>query len=195
MSESPTFGIIMGSVLITLIISAAGTYFILPLIFPNLEAEQAIEEGILLQSEFLQTETDAYIYDDSMDYTKMSDTEINISIQENSRILASFEAPIILHMNSGFSGATKFNISVVISGFGNRTSRISYYSGAALANVIEIVYNIHLTIQTEELPEGTYTVSIYWKSIVDSTISVLLNAGGGPYHYPRSLLVQEIKAS
>ncbi len=95
-----------------------------------------------------------------------------------------------LRLGSTFSGYTKYNITLDISGDINRTTAI--YSGidVALGTDWEIPCNTHISFETGILPVGTYTISIYWSS------AVAPSAGWSQLfildEYPRSIYVQEI---
>ncbi|MHA1648450.1 MAG: hypothetical protein ACTSVL_12860 [Promethearchaeota archaeon] len=201
--SSSSIGTILMSVFITLIISGAGMYFGLPYIFPNLTADldanqdlYTADDGLLLQSKYLETDGDAYLFDDTLTDMTMPDTAMNITIQENSKLLVSFESVMILHMSSDFSGVTRYNITLEIVGVKNRTTRASFFANPGLGVMVETSEHIHITFQTDSLPAGTYSISVSWKSIYDVTTgSSSLNAAGGAFDYTRSLLAQELKNS
>jgi hypothetical protein len=62
--------------------------------------------------------------------------------------------------------AYAFNISIVVSGYGNQTYTIIYYRDASSSPEM-LPVNFHGTFVTDPLPEGTYLVEIHWKSYID----------------------------
>jgi len=179
----------MGSVFITLILVGAGGYFGLPLLFPNLN-EDLTDNGIILQTKYYESYTAANIFCNVADYENIPDMELNITTSGNSKLIVAFEGALMLRLSSTFIGETKYNITLDISGVGNRTTCI--YSGIDVAQGTdwEIPCNTHISFETGILPGGTYTISVYWSSAIAPT--------AGPSQlfvldeYPRSIYVQEI---
>ena len=184
-----TYITIMGSVFITLILVGAGGYFGLPLLFPNLN-ENLTDNGIILQTKYYESYTPANIFWNVVDYENIPDTELNITTSGNSKLIVAFEGALMLRLGSTFIGETKYNITLDISGVGNRTTCI--YSGinAAQGTDWEIPCNTHISFETGILPAGTYTISVYWSSAIAPTSgwSQLFVLD----EYPRSIYVQEI---
>ena len=195
-----TVGTIFGSVFITLLLVGVGGYFGLPMLFPNLnedlgeyaKTDDITDEGILLQTKFLEVDTDAYISDSAVVDAKMADTEFNITTTGNSKLLVAFDAMFLLHLDAAFSGATRYNITLVLAGVQNRTTRISYFTSPGLGTTIEETYSVHLTFETGILTADTYSLAVYWKSITDTTEFTQLIASGGGFVYTRSLTALEI---
>ena len=122
----------------------------------------------------------------------MVDTELNITTTGNSKLSVAFDAMFLLHLDSVFSGGTRYNITLVISGVKNRTTRISYFETPGSGHTIEETYSTHLSFETGILSAGTYTISVYWKSNNAATGFSQLIASGGGFIYPRSISAQEI---
>ena len=189
MAKNNTIGTILGSVFITLLLVGVGGYFGLPLIYPVLN-EDVTDEGILLQARYNESQTAANIFYTVYDYEKMPDTELNITTSGNSKLNVAFEGAFMLRAGSTFVGNTQYNITIDISGVGNRTTLIHYGIDAALGKDIEIPCNIHISFETGILPAGTYSISIYWSSAYAPTLgwSQLFAMD----EYPRSIYAQEI---
>ena len=189
----------MGSVFITLILVGAGAYFGLPALYPNLNADLGdyIEkddltgEGILLQTKYMEVQTSSNLLrDDDQVYQKIPDTELNITTTGNSKLNVAFVGAICLQMNKDFHGYTKYNITLDISGVGNRTTRIIYLSDSGVGTKTELSDNVQISFETEILPAGTYSISVLWKStytIADGATFLHFN-----YDIPRSIYAQEI---
>ncbi len=86
---------VVGSIIASVIIMSALTYFALPFLFPVLRAENLAyqedlvsEEGILLQSKYGEWNSEAVLYDSNISsYEKIPDTELQITIQVNSSLI------------------------------------------------------------------------------------------------------------
>jgi len=188
----------LGSVFITLLLVGVGGYFSLPHLYPNLnedlgdyaKTDDLTDEGILLQTKYLEVKTLVFIVDTDLVEEKMPDTELNITTTGNSKLRVAFDAIFLLHLDSVFSGGTRYNLTLVLSGVRNQTTRISYFSSPSLGSTIEETYSPHINFETEILPAGTYSISVYWKSnnVAISGSSMLFTLDG----YARSIMAQEI---
>ncbi|MCK4379802.1 MAG: hypothetical protein KAW51_01610 [Candidatus Lokiarchaeota archaeon] len=147
----------------------------------------------MLQSIYHEANTQAYINDIDTTYEKVPDTEVNITIEENSRILVSFCSVVTLHIGANFDISMNFFIVLDIEGVENRTLRIHFYdnSGTYLA-IRELTHSANMVYQTDTLTAGTYTVSVYWKSEFDAIGDSQLILSSPTGNRTRSLLVQEI---
>ncbi|WP_371804273.1 hypothetical protein [Candidatus Lokiarchaeum ossiferum] len=201
-------GSIIASVLITLIISGAGMYFGLPLLFPNMNHEfvepsdldeyaqvsELEDDGIVVQSRYMESKENAFITDNDLTPTKMPGTEMNFTTQGSTKLAVSFEATILFHMSSDFSISTKYNMTLSINGVQNKSTRLSYYSSSPLGDTTEFVENVHIEFESGTLPAGTYTINVYWYSLLDASFGTTqLVAATSSYQYPRSIYVQELK--
>ena len=167
----------------------------MPVVFPNITEEPPTyeDQGILLQSIYLENDSQAFIIDTDTTYEEVPDTEINITIEQNSRILAIFSGEVTLSIGTTFNFGVNFFVALDIEGVGNRTMRIHFYdNGGPTGTTREITHNLCNVYQSESLPAGTYTISVYWKSEYDATGSaqLLLSTIANPK--TRALLVQEI---
>ncbi len=195
-----SIGTILASVFITLILSGAGMYFGMPLLFPNLNANLNgdIEEegGNLLQTKSLEVNTVDYINDFDLTYTKMPGMELNITTSGNSSLYVSLEGLFFLGMDNLFSGFTGYNLSLVVSRIGNRTTMIFYYIQTSPSAFIYESHNIYMTFDTGTISAGDYTISVYWRSISDNpgAITTLTTEVQNAYHCPRKIYVQEFSA-
>ena len=198
LDKNNTIGTILGSVFITLLLVGVGGYFGLPALFPNLNAdlgeytktEDLTDDGILLQTKYLEVKTQISIVDTDLVEEKMPDTELNITTTGNSKLRVAFDALFLIHLSSSFSGGTRYNITLALSGVRNQTTRVSYFSSPGLGTTIEESYSPHIDFETGILPAGTYSISLYWNSnnAATSGSSQLFSLDG----YSRSIYVQEI---
>jgi len=180
---------VVGSILISLILMSAIVFFALPFIFPGVS-----EKNIVVQSKYAEWRTTAMIYDsETTAYTKISDTELNITIQESSSLAIIFSADAILHLSSTFNIKNSYFISVVVEGVGNKTFFISYFdSGGATGSIRQLTYNLYVNYVTNPLPAGTYNVAVYWQSRYNANGVNSLSLAHSGYNYSRSLWIQEL---
>ena len=196
--NNSTIGTILASVFITLILAGAGMYFGMPLIFPNLNADLDNDVGgNLLQTKSVEVNTVDYISDFNLTYTKMPGMELDITTSGNSSLYVSLEGLFFLRMDDLFSGFTGYNISLVVSGVGNRTTMIYYYIQTSPSAFVDQAHNIYITFDTGIISAGDYTISVYWRSIFDvfgGSITSLMTEIQMAYHCPRKIYVQEFSA-
>ncbi|MHA1720441.1 MAG: hypothetical protein ACTSWX_02160 [Promethearchaeota archaeon] len=197
---------ILASVFITLILSGVGMYFGMPLLFPNLNADlneykdecNCIYEdrGNLLQIKSVEVNTVDYINDFNLTYTKIPGMELDITTNGNSSLYVTLEGLFFLYMDSSFAGFTGYNISLVVSGIGNRTTIISYYTQVGPSSFFHQSHNIFITYETGIISAGNYTISAYWRSIYDTpgSITSLTTEVQNTYHSARKIFVQEFAA-
>ncbi|MFX1457021.1 MAG: hypothetical protein ACFFDB_16725 [Promethearchaeota archaeon] len=189
MSGKGLVGGIIASVALSVIIISGLSFFVLPLVYPNMQQD----EGIVLQSVYAEFDTEGIIYYDNITYQKIPDTEASITIQENSKISITFNAIFYLVLGAPYSGGCSYNISILVNGYGNQSYSIAYYKDGTGTRIIPI--NFCVTYLTGSLSAGTYLVEVYWKSYVDINPDhalALNNVGGQILENPRSLLILEL---
>lgn len=149
---------------------------------------------IILQSKYQEWNSEAYIWDDDTDYLKMEDTEINITIKQNSQISITFFAIALMTLDTTFDVRSSYNISLVIIGVSNRTFQIVYFDDSgATGSYRQLTFNLYSTYISQSLSAGTYSCAIYWKSTFDASGTNSLSVGHVPtWNYTRSLLIQEL---
>jgi hypothetical protein len=191
MGKGAIVGSVIGSITGSVAIVALLGFFLMPIVFPAVNTS-----SIVVQSKFGEWDSQAYIFDDqTANYIKMPDTEINMTTGGNSRISMTFFAIGLLSLQPNFDIRNSYNISLVIVGVSNRTFEIAYYddSGATLA-YRQLTFDLYSTYVTQPLPAGTYTAAVYWKSTFDAADSNSLSVShASSWNRTRSLMVQEIK--
>jgi len=195
--NSSPIGTVLASVFITLILTGAGMYFGMPFIFPNLNADLNDDAGgNLLQTKSVEVNTVDYINDFNLTYTQIPGMELDITTSGNSNLFVSLEGLFFLYMDSSFAGFTGYNVSLVVSGVGNRTTIISYYTQIGPSTYFHESHNIYMTYDTGIISAGNYTISAYWRSISDTpgSITSLTTEVQNSYHSPRKIYVQEFSA-
>ncbi|MHA2086931.1 MAG: hypothetical protein ACW972_01555 [Promethearchaeota archaeon] len=194
MAKKGLVGGIIASILLSVMITGGLSFFVLPIIYPNMIQTPSFEdEGIVLQSVYAEFNTSAIIAYDNITFQKIPDTEASITIQENSTISVTFNAIFMLILNSSYSGSCVYNISLVVNGYGNQTYTIAYLKDGIGQRVIPI--NLYVTFITSPLSAGPYLVEVYLKSYIgiNNDHSLALNKVMGQYfENPRSLLLLEL---
>ena len=188
--------ILMGSVLLSIILVPTT---IMPIIYPSLQADPN-STGILIQEKHNSVNTVAAISDlATVHYYDVPDTHLAITIQNNSKILAMFSSPYLLVISDDFgpNEALIFNIALNIGTVTKRDTRIEYTElGNDLASARHIGGNMFILCETENLPAGTYNVTVSWisKSTVGNPVGTNQLQFSSIYQKPlRTLWVQEIK--
>ena len=191
MSGKGVVGSVIGSVILSVVITSALIYFMAPVFLPT-----STERDVVLQYQYGEWNSPAYIYDDDLVYEKMNDTEITITIEQDSRLFVEFSAIALLALDSTFTVRSSYNVSLIVAGVTNRTMMVLYYyGGPAIGQYRELTYNLHMNLVTQPLPTGTYTIEVFWKSTFNATgnANSLSVAHAPTYNYTRTLFVQELK--
>lgn len=193
--------VFVGSVLVAVIISSVIGLFALPLLYPIVYEDVSTipgfaDEGIVLQSLYKEFSTTAQIFDLEIGtYKPVPDTELNITIQTNSRINAVFSSIYILGVSDSLSPGQRvgFNISLGIEGMGNKTVRIAYFETSSYSALREFSSTFYLNFVSKPLPAGTYKVSLSWISIADLSGTSYFLFTTPNANFTRSLWIQEYK--
>ncbi len=199
MSGKSVVGSIIGSTIISVLIIGALLFFIGPMLLPGLteQDDELAERDLILQYKYDEWNTAAYIWDhDDSSYMKMEDTEINITIEQDSRIYATFSAMALLSLDDSFTVRNSYNISLVVEDVVNRTIMVIFFDSApATSYYRETSVNLFINLVTDSLPAGTYTVAIYWKSTYNAIGTNSLSVAHAPkYNYTRTMFIQELKS-
>ncbi len=184
--------IFFASVLTSILILAPVTYFVLPVLYPNMK------QGVVIQSTYVNFDTEAYIYDDELTYKMMDETTYTITTQGDSSLIVLFTADGIMTLDTVFTQKSAYHIALVISGEGNRTIYVDWFEGTtpAAGTIRQLTYDITINFATGSLIAGDYTISVYWKSNFDATgtyNSLSVNHNNS-YEYDRSFWIQEVSA-
>ena len=190
MSGKSIIGSMVGSIVITLGI-VWGLAFIG--FIPGVDTKNTV-----IQTNYGEWNSPAYIFDNQLSYVKMEDTELTITASANSRLLVSFSAMSIMTLDAAFTFRAGYNISLVVENVGNRTIQADYYDGGGVyGSIRQISMNLYINYLTPNLPAGTYKVEVYWKSGFDATGSAnslsVAHMGVTDYNFTRTLLVQELR--
>ena len=190
MSGKGVVGSIIGSVILSVIITSALIYFMAPVFLPV-----PPEQNIVLQYQYDEWNTPSYIFDNEVSYKKMNDTEITITINQDSRLYVEFSAIALVALSNTFTVKASYNVSLVVTGVTNRTFMVLYFDSEPSGGYFrELTYNLHVNLLTQPLPIGTYTIEVYWKSTWDAPGANSLSVAHAPtYNYTRTLFVQELK--
>ncbi len=161
--------------------------------FATLSILEPEETGGILQVKYEEFRSAAFIMDSSTsDWTKIPDTEVNITTEGNSRLSVTFSATGLLHLDTTFSGACKFNISLHIEGITSKQTRVSHFQNPGPGAMTELSKIVSIHLETETLPKGEYQIVVYWIASFDGTGTNQLNLGSSNFNFTRSLSVWEI---
>ena len=140
---------------------------------------------------------ESYISDTQSNWKLMNQTQVNFTISANHYILVQFSAPYLLYLDNSFTGASRWEVSLVISGVGNSTVRIDFSdTNPATGNWRQLTYSPILSLMTGKLPAGTYNCSVWWRSIFNpagaNQLIVSSHNNVNAYHYDRWMDLKEI---
>jgi hypothetical protein len=180
-------GAFIGGLLLGIVLTGAVGLF-------ALSTFQSDESGRILQAKYEEFNSQAYINDDATGaWTQVPDTEMNITTEGESFLSVTFSAVMILHMDSSFAGACRFNISLEIEGVESRQTRASYYHATPGPGVIiELSERVDIHLETGTLSKGTYNIVVNWISAFDAPGSNQLICTWANFNFTRSLSAWEI---
>ena len=192
--KSNTVGIIFASVFITLIISGAGIYFGLPLLYPNIVNNETLNNEVVVQSKYQEINSTDLLWDYNLTPKLMKDTEMNITTQGNTKLSVSFDAQFELLLVDTFEYTAYYNITLQIEGVKQETIRISEYRGEPIVGEEHLFIYLQISFETGILPAGTYDISVIWYSKANTATLSQLNVGNALVdNVIRTLSAQEIK--
>jgi archaellum component FlaF (FlaF/FlaG flagellin family) len=190
-------GTILGAVVLSIVIIGGITYFGLPYFLPylNVPEEPESDKNTVYQTLYQEYTSKELIYDSQTNYTAMNNTNMNITIKNGSRIAVVFNCPTILTIASTFHGGfVMFHVALVIEGVGNRTNFVGFSDfGPATGYMRQTTEDLYMNYMTDDLPSGTYNISVQWRSYIDVDGSNSLKVYSDHVNVSRSLMVQEIK--
>jgi hypothetical protein len=172
------------AIIISVILSAGlgvGAYFGLPYLFPGMGTPA------YLYQEF---DSQIIVYDSETTWTEISGINVNFTKEHDSRIEASFDSVIMLGIQTNERYAWEFALS--IQGAGNRTTYVGYYDTNFVSSFIEITNSFHIMYLSNVLPAGTYKVSLWGRSLIDTSAPGYAIINVPLLNYTTSLAVQEI---
>ena len=200
MGKSSKIGIsIFVSALISMILVAGAGYFLLPLIYPNINEEIETETPIIvLQSKYIDVSTQTILYDYDIDFAKINNTELSITTQGNSSLAVLFTMPILMVIDGSFMGNLYYELVIVISDIGNKTIPIKYYR-SSIGGIELDTKHIAINYNTGVISSGTYTIEACWRSMYEATGYNYLRShfwskdDGFYINYTRTIWVQELR--
>ncbi|OLS29379.1 MAG: hypothetical protein HeimAB125_22650 [Candidatus Heimdallarchaeota archaeon AB_125] len=179
--------IYLASVLTAILILAPTTYFVLPLLYPNMKS------GVLIQSEYILFETEARIYDHELTFKMMDNTTWLIETQGSSSLNILFTTVVELVLNSAWREKAEVIIDVVVEGIGNKAILLGFHDdGPALGAYRALTFDTAINFDTGIVAAGTYNISVYWRSTFDGIGTNSFYIYDPSNNYQRSLLIQEI---
>ncbi|MFX1286440.1 MAG: hypothetical protein ACFFB5_22585 [Promethearchaeota archaeon] len=183
----------IGSIAVSLLAIGAITLFVLPQLYPVIQAgtddtqtdisslKSDVEEiqsditdlqsesnGILLQTKKLVTNDHAEITEEDTTLQLMNNTSLVITVQQGSRLNARFSGVFRLAMKSLEVKHADYKITLMLQGVTGQTTHISYwdYQGTT-TNSLYLTYSVYIELLTDSLDAGTYTIAVWWQSLED----------------------------
>jgi len=179
MSAKSVIGSIVGGVICSVLVMAGLLYFIGPILLPGLTEQDSdlqnkyndlldqynnlTEQDLVLQYKYQEWNSTAIITHDDLVYEKMNETELSITIQENSRLMITYSSMAKLWLSYFFTGSVAYSISLVVEGVGNRTFSIIHFDIAPSPGAWfrDLTYNLNTDYLTGPLSAGTYDITMY----------------------------------
>ena len=191
--NSNTVGTILASVFITLIISGTGMYFGLPIVHPNIVNDETLNNEVVIQTKYQESNSTIVIWDDDLEPSVMPGMEMNITTQGNTKLSVSFDVQIELTLVDNFDMEAMYNITLQIEGVKQETVRILEYHMNPIDGEMRKSLYVQISFETGILPAGTYDISVLWCSQIDTDHLCRLSSG---IYYDdnliRSITAQEI---
>ncbi len=186
--------VFVGSVLVSILILAPATYFLMPILYPNMKNDVTDEvTGILLQSKYFVFDSEARISDHELTFIMMNGTTCLIQTQGNSSLTILFSTVAVMSLNSAWREKAEYIIDLVIEGVGNKAILHAFHDdGPAHGAYRVLTYDVTISLDTGILTAGTYNISVYWRSTVDGIGTNSFYIYDPTNNYLRSLLIQEI---
>ncbi|MHA2232935.1 MAG: hypothetical protein ACXAB4_10620 [Candidatus Hodarchaeales archaeon] len=152
--------------------------------------------GRILQTKYEEFRSQAFLPDsETGSWALIPDTELEITTKGDSFLSLTFSAVMILHLDSSFSGACRFNISLEVAGITNKQTRVSYYHGIpGPSQIVEFSERVDIHYETDTLAIGTYSLAAYWISAFDAPGSNQLISSTASFNFTRTLSVWEISS-
>ena len=181
----------IGSLLLSVGISGAAGYFLLPRLFPGMEGTP-LESHAYVYEEFGTT---AQLLDSDTTWDFVPDTEISITVSNYSRIHCAFSTPYIIGA-SGSLGTQhlKFKIQLLILSIDDKITRLGYWDNGGVTAYREIGGSLYIEMTTPAVAAGTYNVTVAWVSEADFPGTNYLLFRTPSLNYVRSLSALEIIA-
>ncbi|MHA1954355.1 MAG: hypothetical protein ACW96U_10455 [Candidatus Heimdallarchaeaceae archaeon] len=186
--------VFIGSVLVSILILAPATYFLMPILYPGMINDVSNDvTGILLQSEYYVFDSESKIYDNELSFKLMNGTTCLIQTQGNSSLTILFSTVAVMSLNSAWTEKSEYIIDLVIEGVESKAVLHAFHDDGPVHGAYRVItYDITINLDTGILTAGTYNISVFWRSTVDAvgTNSFYIYDPGNDYL--RSLWIQEI---
>lgn len=192
-------GAIIGSILLSVVVTGAGAYFLLPRLFPGMNGDPYIPYTPAFEYE--EFDSTAQLNDDDLVWTMVADTEIFITVQNDSRLTCTFSGTVLVGLWSGLgTGEVKYELALGVEDnatFGTdywKFAQIQYQDGDGVSNNRELSFPCAIELVTVPLEGAVYRVSLWWRSLQDATGSNYLLFHTPSFDYNRSLSALEVIA-
>ncbi len=181
--------VFVGSVLVSILILAPATYFLMPVLYPSMIDDT---EGVLLQSEYFLFDSEARISDNDLTYQMMNGTSCLITTQGNSRLSVLFTATGYMTLNGAWTEKSEYLIDLVVDSSANRAILLGFYDYGPVHGASRILFfDITINLVTDVLIAGTHNITVFWRSLIDAVGINTFYIYDPSNNYLRSLWIQE----
>ncbi len=186
--------VFFASVIVSILILAPATYFLLPVLYPNMKSDVTDDvTGIVLQSEYILFDSEALIYDNELTYQMMPNTTWLIETQGDSSLNILFSAVGHMYLNGAWREKSEYLIDLVVGGTRNRAVIHAFHDfGPVVGDYRYVSFDLTINLDTGILIAGTHNISVYWRSTEDAVGTNYFFIYDPTMSYHRSLLIQEI---
>jgi hypothetical protein len=174
----------VAAIIISIILSAGlgiGAYFGLPYLFPGMGTPAYV---------YQEFDSQIIVYDSETTWKEFSSIHVNFTKEHDSRIEAFFDSSLLLGVFS--DERYEFEFALCVQNAGNRTVYVGYYDPDFTSSFVEITNSFHIMYVSDILPAGTYKVSLWGRSLVDTAAMGYAIINVPLVNYTTSLTVQEI---
>jgi hypothetical protein len=186
--------VFIGSVIVSILILAPATYFLMPVLYPNIKSDISDDStGILLQSEYFLFDSEAEINDNDLTYQMMNGTTCLITTQGFSRLSILFTAAGYMTLNGAWTEKSEYLIDLVVDSSANRAILLGFYDYGPVHGAARILFfDITINLVTDVLIAGTHNITVFWRSVIDGVGINSFYIYDPSNSYLRSLWIQEI---
>jgi hypothetical protein len=185
----------IGSLVLSLAGAGVAGYFLLPRLFPGMEGDPYIpEEPYIPAFAYEEFDSTAQCMDDQITWAVVPDTQLNITIRNNSRIYMTFSGSYLIGVSDTLgTQSARFEVFLGLTvGYGGKYAYIKYLDLGGVNDAREIAGAISMDFATIPLPNGTYYVQVWYRSLASVPGSNYLLFRTPAMDYSRSLMAQEI---
>lgn len=180
-------GSLAGIAILSILVGAAVGFGLTWLVQPS---------GSVLQTRYLAVSSTAGKSDDDLTKTVIPDTQLNITTKGFSYITVEFAGSLGYHLDSTFSSACRYNITLEVDGTAVSVFKATWYHTTASGSQEEGSLGVSIPWVSGTLAAGTHVVQVTWVSTIDALGGNQIYFATSPNRVTvRSITIQEIRSS